>query len=682
MRVPFMIDKKSILSHLKRLSKTDNTGSTLEGTRFLINTNENLTWMVFTSSSITLKFNTLGRRTIASSGLFTGVIRLVLLPPPNMNDQKKESFTFHFDSFPITSSQGVKKLIEYSNVYPTGSEVSWKTSESSLAAENSSGDASTISFRFETNTMNAPSDSSDYMRDELFMLALPHHTQLLKSNSMLTDFDITFECIKGRMTPVLGRKWSYEEQLTDIGFDEPASLEAITKWDSEMKENMIKQLKDDLTIVLPTLDENVYGFGKQVARLAQLAYISNLLKSIGVPNDIPETATTLLHDYLTAFLRDEGSDRLLYDVNFGGLISKDGLNNSLADFGNGWYNDHHFHYGYILYASAILGKLNSTFVSEYGNIVDAFLYDVSYITNGDSSTSTDVFFPLARYKSWYDSHSFASGLFPHVTGKSQESSSEAVNCYYGAYLWSTIRFGSEDRMGFVDFTRLLLGTEIRGAKTYWHMDDSTTSYDGDFSRNYMVGNVGMFDLTLTTWFGTKQLYVHMINFMPVTAITRLLFDKAYVAKEFVSVIEPIYKTIPSAWKGYAICDHAIIDPSEAWKDANKVKSVELDAGLSKSQLLYWISTTEGFSEPTSETLNEGASGGERKTPGECSANAGCANLEGNCCPTEEGIMLGCCDAVIGTTCGSNNGCADLGLVEGFCCPTPEGVYLDCCTNQE
>jgi hypothetical protein len=173
----------------------------------------------------------------------------------------------------------------------------------------------------------------------------------------------------------------------------------------------------------------------------------------------------------------------------------------------------------------------------------------------------------------------------------------------------------------------------------------------------------------------------MINFMPVTAITRHIFDRAYVEKEFDAAIAPIYKTIPSAWKGYAICDRAIIDPSEAWKDANKVKSVELDAALSKSQLLYWISTTQGFSEPTSETPKEVTSGSGTNTSSECSVNAGCANLEGNCCPTAEGLMLGCCDAVIGTTCGANKGCADLGLLEGFCCPTPEGLYLDCCTNQ-
>ena len=73
--------------------------------------------------------------------------------------------------------------------------------------------------------------------------------------------------------------------------------------------------------------------------------------------------------------------------------------------------------------------------------------------------------------------------------------------------------------------------EIRSVKTYWHMWNQETDqlntdvYSPLFSDNLMVGNVGMMDVTVATWFGTKNLYVHMINFLPVTAITKELFDK-------------------------------------------------------------------------------------------------------------------------------------------------------------
>jgi hypothetical protein len=97
----------------------------------------------------------------------------------------------------------------------------------------------------------------------------------------------------------------------------------------------------------------------------------------------------------------------------------------------------------------------------------------------------------------------------------------------------------------VDYARLLLATEMTGAKKYWHMmpfqgtktsgifDSTMASTDGAvpvaynpmFRGNYMVGNLGMTDVTCTTWFGTEDIYVHLINFMPVTPITSELFDK-------------------------------------------------------------------------------------------------------------------------------------------------------------
>lgn len=171
-------------------------------------------------------------------------------------------------------------------------------------------------------------------------------------------------------------------------------------------------------------------------------------------------------------------------------------------------------------------------MTEYGPAVDALFLDVANPADlSPKMSSAADLFPFTRHKSWYDSHSFASGLFPFADGKSMESSTESVNCYYGAYLWSTVRW--EGRPERIDFARLLLAMEIRGVKTYWHMtvpdDESDASpaaslYNPHFAKNLMVGNSGMMDVTVATWFGTKPLYVHMINFMPITAVTKELFD--------------------------------------------------------------------------------------------------------------------------------------------------------------
>jgi hypothetical protein len=540
--------------------------------------------------------------------------------------------------------------------------------------------------------------------------------------------------------------------LTNTEFDDVNNEAKLKSMNENIKETILDQVEKDLERVLPTLTENVYGFGKQIARLANLVKIIYEFQQISNDQDtnaddaknstskdgsnvdnnyrtklkfLLKKATDLLHKYLTAFLDEVNSDNLVYDANFGGIITRNGLLNMQADFGNGWYNDHHFHYGYILYASAIMAKVNSTFVHKYGIHVDSLLNDVAHGSNQDSNDVEGSFFPFTRHKSWFDGHSYASGLFPFADGKSQESSSEAVNCYYGAYLWSlsSANLGGDRGKRYTDnatdrinFMKLLLAMEIRSTKTYWHMVPpsetegmelvhSMNIYNPSFEESLMVGNLGMMDVTIATWFGTEKLYVHMINFLPVTAITKELFDPDYVELEFNKVLDPIYDEVEMAWRGYVISDKAILDPSTAWDDATQLRSFELDSALSQSQVYYWISTMDGFTPPYSSTQNPSGTGNSsnssvhNQSGSSCYSNPACTNigLAGECCPTVDGMMLGCCNqasppktpqqqsvelsnfASSDSSCGSNEACASIGLV-GKCCPGVDGVMLRCCNK--
>ena len=321
---------------------------------------------------------------------------------------------------------------------------------------------------------------------------------------------------------------------------------------------------------------------------------------------------------------------------------------------------------YLLYASAIMATIDQDFVKRFAPHVDTIFRDVAYGQNSDSrkTAPNTAFFPLARHKSWFDGHSFATGLFPFATGKSQESSSEAVNCYYGAYLWSLTRHGNV-ASDVTDFARLLLATEIRGAKTYWHMlppkyssNSSIVSkiYNPNFQGHYMVGNVGMLDVALNTWFGNETLYVHMINAIPITAATAILFDEDYISHEYPYLMKSS-SNIPMAWRGYTTSVHAIIDPNAAWKEAQALRSYELDSALSKSQVLYWISQRSRFKSPANyggdEMLTRQAKSGNAShatsssasnDDASCDEHSNCVllGLTGFCCPTSEGVTLGCC----------------------------------------
>lgn len=196
-------------------------------------------------------------------------------------------------------------------------------------------------------------------------------------------------------------------------------------------------------------------------------------------------------------------DVLLYDRTYGGLVTSFGLGDSSADFGLGWYSDHHFHYGYFINAAATLAKLDYPFFDANRAAFDAFVRDVC---NLDAS---DPDFPVARHKDFFDGHSWASGLFPQGNGKGQESSSESVNAYYGAYLYGLATTNTDLQR----FAQLLLSMEIQATQTYWHMstDDNVMLYDQVFAGHKMLGNMGGLDVTTTTWFGGDIEFVHGIN---------------------------------------------------------------------------------------------------------------------------------------------------------------------------
>jgi hypothetical protein len=168
---------------------------------------------------------------------------------------------------------------------------------------------------------------------------------------------------------------------------------------------------------------------------------------------------------------------------------------------------------------------------------------------------------------------------------------------------------------------------------------------------------GMMDAVSSTWFGTQSLYVHMINFMPVTAVTGELFSPRYVAEEYSRVLEPLGE-VEMAWRGYVVADQAIVDANAAWVNALNLYSRELDSALSKTQVLYWVATRRGFnvsqltgtSRSSDSSSDQSKSSTKRTSYGidslaECNAHPVCirAGLKGFCCPTSGGVFLDCCN---------------------------------------
>lgn len=429
-----------------QLSTTTTTTTTLHGVQFTIETQEGVRWAVFASELATLTFDTQTRTTIVVSaengGAFTGVLRFAILPPTRDQLHGSDSVTTQTSTalHQILDSSGMKRLIYHAGVYPVSGAVHWSfrsvgsasngadgitdlptnvlnalsgnsqssssssTTASSTTAETgkSNNRVGVVDFKFETRSFTPTTTGPK----TLLMLALPHHAQSLPLSSQLDrdNFELVYTCIKGPMRPVLGSEWSYEEPLPSLGFDGDTGSNSDRLFVSpNVRAKILTSLVEDVKLALPTATENIYGFGKQAARLAQLAHIAHVLLLNGgkntttmttaspVPqNPVPpqpsesenadenanaiassvlQEAKNILRDSLDNFLRSKVADSLVFDANLGGMVTTDGLLNSNADFGNGRYNDHHFHYGYLLYACAVMGKLDPLFVEEFGDAV-------------------------------------------------------------------------------------------------------------------------------------------------------------------------------------------------------------------------------------------------------------------------------------------------------------------------
>lgn len=98
---------------------------------------------------------------------------------------------------------------------------------------------------------------------------------------------------------------------------------------------------------------------------------------------------------------------------WGGIVSSASYvtGNSGADFGNTYYNDHHFHYGYHILAAAIIGHLDSDWLKQNRDYVNVLVRDVA------NPSAKDKLFPMWRNFDWYHGHSWAHGLYAAMDGK-------------------------------------------------------------------------------------------------------------------------------------------------------------------------------------------------------------------------------------------------------------------------
>ena len=144
-----------------------------------------------------------------------------------------------------------------------------------------------------------------------------------------------YKSLKGPLRGVIGEKWRFREPLGELKWDlGPSSAR------DEMK-TLLQKFEPDQDERSLAESSGVYSAGKRLYRLASIALAA---RQVG-DKELTRKHGLKLKKALRPWLAADANSLLVYDASHGGVVTRAGYKDAHADFGNGKYNDHHFHYG-------------------------------------------------------------------------------------------------------------------------------------------------------------------------------------------------------------------------------------------------------------------------------------------------------------------------------------------------
>ncbi|ODQ64259.1 glycoside hydrolase [Nadsonia fulvescens var. elongata DSM 6958] len=450
----------------------------------------------------------------------------------------------------------------------------------SLDGSTSGGQSATYSLNYQI--MGSSNSGSG------LIYALPHHVESFddQTRSRVSNLRVS-SLTKGDMVGVVANSLvMVETELpTQIQFLPWSTLGAST---SNLNADNIKLIESiaerevEQNITGQTNLDSMYFSGKG---LDKFAFILLTIHDIIGNRDLALRALDKLKMAFEVFTTNQQIHPLAYDTAWKGIVSTAGLNgDSGQDFGNSYYNDHHFHYGYFIHAAAIIAHVDSaigdnTWLAHHRQWVNNLLRDVA------NPSSYDVHFPVSRSFNWYHGHSWAKGLFMSGDGKDQESSSEDYHFAYGMKLWGQVVGDG----AMVARGNLMLSIMRRSFNKYVLYTDDNTVEPSQFIKNRVNGITFENKLDYSTYFGLNTEYIHGIHMIPITPVSSFIRSPLFVQQEWDSKLASIADGLDSGWKGILKLNQALYKPdaSVAFFADEGFKDNWLDGGMSRTWSLAY-----------------------------------------------------------------------------------------------
>jgi endo-1,3(4)-beta-glucanase len=194
--------------------------------------------------------------------------------------------------------------------------------------------------------------------------AYPHHVFSFANDGSVQKTNLVLQSSsKGPMHAVIGNTWTMKE--TDMPRTEwfPANPAPESSTRNEILENLVADVNTNYTENTQKGDN--YFSGKGLQKYALLALTLNKPELTQLYNrELARNSLDKLKRALIPYLENRQQNPYRYDSLYKGIVSRDGLPKEMGgtgdinmEFGHSYYNDHHYHQGYLV----VTGNANGAF---------------------------------------------------------------------------------------------------------------------------------------------------------------------------------------------------------------------------------------------------------------------------------------------------------------------------------
>jgi endo-1,3(4)-beta-glucanase len=446
-------------------------------------------------------------------------------------------------------------------------------------------DVGTYSINYETAGNSASGEPLIYV--------YPHLVESFTSStaSAATSCQVQ-STTKGMMTAVKSSKIEMSENLNPQVQWLPYSVNATfsgPSWSQEALQNIAAAANSELAqnMSAQSNTDSTYTSGKVFDKFA---YIVLVAKEVLGNDEVAQAGLNSLIEAFSRFTTNNQQVPLMYDTLMKGVTSSAANQEGgspLDDYGSPFYNDHHFHYGYMVHCAAVVGyvdkALGGNWIEENKDWVNSLVRDVANPSN------EDTYFPVFRMFDWFHGHSWAAGLFVSADGKNEESSSEDYNFAYGMKMWGMV-VGDQAMEARGD---LMLAVMKRSMNAYFLMENNNVNQPWNFIDNRVPGITFENKCDHTTYFGTLIEYIQGIHMIPITPASGLIRSAAFCSLEWADLLASVIDSIDSGWAGILRSNQALFDPITAynWFAQSNFPSTLLDDGAS---LTWYLTLSAGL----------------------------------------------------------------------------------------